>query len=54
MSRDNDRKSPDKVREILGKCNSLGANLLLNIGPGYLGRLPAPTVDILKALKNRE
>ncbi len=48
---DNDWKSPEKVEEIYNKCRALGANLLLNIGPDHLGRLPAPSVDILKALK---
>lgn len=48
---DNDWKSPERVREIYEKCRLCGANLLLNIGPDHLGRLPAPAVDILKALK---
>ncbi len=48
---DNDYKSADEVREILGRCRAAGANLLLNIGPDPLGRLPAPAVDVLKALK---
>ena len=47
---DNDWKSPEKVREILEKCRSCGANLLLNIGPDHLGRLPAPAMDVLRAL----
>ena len=47
---DNDWKSPEKVKEIFEKCRSCGANLLLNVGPDHLGRLPAPAVDILKSL----
>lgn len=47
---DNDWKSPEKVEEIYNKCRSLGANLLLNIGPDHLGRLPAPAVEILNNL----
>ena len=47
---DNDWKSPEKIREILEKCRSCGANLLLNIGPDHLGRLPAPAMDVLRAL----
>ncbi len=47
---DNDWKSADRVYEILQKCNSCGANLLLNVGPDHLGRIPAPAVDILKEL----
>ena len=50
---DNDWKSPERVLEILEKCRSCGANLLLNIGPDYLGRLPAPATDVLKALAEK-
>lgn len=50
---DNDWKSPERVIEILERCRSHGANLLLNIGPDHLGRLPAPAVDVLKALAER-
>ncbi len=49
---DNDWKSPEKVREILEKCRVCGANMLLNIGPDHLGRLPAPALEVLRALKN--
>lgn len=48
---DNDWKSPQEIREILSKCRACGANLLLNIGPDHLGRLPAPAADILKSVK---
>lgn len=48
---DNDWKTPETVRGILSKCNAHGANLLLNIGPDYLGRLPAPAIDVLKQIK---
>lgn len=47
---DNDWKSADKVLDILHKCNDHGANLLLNVGPDYLGRIPAPAVDVLQKL----
>ena len=47
---DNDWKSPETVREILAKCRACGANLLLNIGPDALGRLPAPAMAVLRAL----
>ena len=50
---DNDWKTPEEVIEILKKCRSRGANLLLNIGPDHLGRLPAPAIDTLKALAER-
>lgn len=51
---DNDWKSPDKVLEILNRCRACGANLLLNIGPDHLGRLPAPALDVLKALSEKQ
>lgn len=47
---DNEWKSPDEVHAILSRCRNAGANLLLNIGPDGLGRLPAPAMDVLKAL----
>lgn len=47
---DNDWKSPEEVKKILEKCRSCGANLLLNIGPDHLGRLPAPALEVLNAL----
>ena len=48
---DNDWKNPERVREIYEKCRTCGANLLLNIGPDHLGRLPAPALDILNKVK---
>lgn len=45
---DNDWKSADEILRIKEKVNSHGVNLLLNVGPDYLGRIPAPSVDILK------
>lgn len=45
---DDDWKSPEEVCNILETCNQRGANMLLNIGPDGLGRLPAPAVDVLK------
>lgn len=47
---DNDWKSPEEVERIYNKCRSHGANLLLNIGPDHLGRLPAPSVEVLNNL----
>jgi len=49
---DTNWKDADKVRELREHLNSRGINYLLNIGPDYLGRLPAPAVDILKKAKN--
>lgn len=45
---DNEWKSAENVSEILRKCNEKGANLLLNVGPDHLGRIPSPAVRILK------
>jgi alpha-L-fucosidase len=50
---DNNWKSVDKILEIKEKCNSRGVNLLLNVGPDALGRIPAPSVEILKELGKR-
>lgn len=50
---DNDWKSAETIINIKEKCNSLGANLLLNVGPDYLGRIPAPSVDILREVGNK-
>ncbi len=50
---DNDWKSADEVLKILDKCRKCGANLLLNIGPDHLGRFPAPAMDILKNLADK-
>ena len=47
---DNDWKSADEILAIKEKVNSRGVNLLLNVGPDYLGRIPAPSVDILKEI----
>lgn len=50
---DNNWKSADKVIEMLHTCNDNGANLLLNVGPDYLGRIPAPTIEILREVGKR-
>jgi len=50
---DNNWKSPEKVLAIMEKCNNCGANLLLNVGPDHLGRIPAPAVEILREVGKR-
>ena len=45
---DNNWKSAARVREIKEHLNSRGINYLLNVGPDYLGRIPAPAADILR------
>jgi len=32
------------------KVNACGVNLLVNVSPDYLGRIPAPQADILKEM----
>ena len=50
---DNDWKSVDYILAIKEKVNAHGVNLLLNVGPDYLGRIPAPSVEILKEIGRR-
>lgn len=45
---DNNWKDAAEVRRIKDHLNSRGINYLLNVGPDYLGRIPAPAVDILR------
>ena len=44
---DNNWKSPEEVLRLKNSLNAKGINYLLNVGPDYLGRFPAPAVDIL-------
>jgi alpha-L-fucosidase len=44
---DNNWKSPEKVLSIKKHLNERGINYLLNVGPDYLGRIPAPAQEIL-------
>ena len=44
---DHNWKSPEDVIRLLIKINSCGGNLLLNIGPDALGRIPQESVDVL-------
>ena len=43
-------KSPERVVGIRRQLKKLGINYLLNVGPDHLGRIPAPSVDILRAV----
>ncbi|MBO5927596.1 MAG: alpha-L-fucosidase [Clostridia bacterium] len=49
-SYDNNWKSADEIIKIKNHLNERGVNLLLNVGPDGLGRIPAPTVEILKEI----
>ncbi len=50
---DQNWKSAEKVIQIKNHLNSRGINYLLNVGPDYLGRIPGPSVDILRAVGKR-
>jgi alpha-L-fucosidase len=50
---DNHWKSVDEILGIKEKCNSRGVNLLLNVGPDALGRIPAPSIEILREIGKR-
>ena len=43
-------KQADEIRARLKKLNSRNVNLLLNIGPDHLGRLPGKAISVLKDL----
>lgn len=45
---DNNWKPADKVLALKESLNARGINYLLNVGPDYLGRIPAPAQDILR------
>ena len=47
---DNNWKSAEELLKIKEHLNKRGVNLLLNVGPDYLGRIPAPSVKILKEM----
>lgn len=43
-------KSVREILEIKAKCEAIGSNYMLNVGPDPLGRLPAAAIDILNGL----
>ena len=45
---DNNWKDANRVAEIKEHLNSRGINYLLNVGPDHLGRIPGPSIDILR------
>lgn len=47
---DGNWKDPEKVLSIKKHLNERGVNYLLNVGPDYLGRIPAPALEILRAV----
>ena len=50
---DSNWKSPDTIIELKNRLNNAGINYLLNVGPDGLGRIPAPSVDILREVGKR-
>jgi len=47
---DQNWKPAEEVLRIKSHLNARGVNYLLNVGPDALGRIPAPSVDILKSV----
>lgn len=48
---DNNWKDVQTVQKLKNHLNERGINYLLNVGPDYLGRIPAPACEILSNLK---
>jgi alpha-L-fucosidase len=46
--RDHNWKSPEELYKNKKHLNDLGINYLINVGPDHLGRIPGPSIDILK------
>lgn len=44
---DSNWKSPEEIVALKNRLNGKGVNLLLNIGPDHLGRVPVPSREIL-------
>ncbi len=51
---DQNWKSAEKIIHLKNHLNERGINYLLNVGPDYLGRIPAPCVDILRQVGARQ
>lgn len=49
--RDHHWKSAETIRANREKLNALGINYLVNVGPDGLGRIPGPSLDILRAAR---
>jgi alpha-L-fucosidase len=50
---DQNWKSAEEICRLKRFLNDRGINYLLNVGPDYLGRIPAPSVDILREVGKR-
>ncbi len=51
---DQNWKTAAEIIRLKKHLNERGINYLLNVGPDYLGRIPAPSVDILRQVGARE
>lgn len=51
---DDNWKSPEEIFRIKHMLKGKGINYLLNVGPDHLGRIPAPSVEILLKVKELE
>ena len=51
---DNNWKSLEEVAQIKKHLNQRGINYLLNVGPDYLGRFPAPAIQVLSYISERK
>ena len=47
---DNNWKDARRVLDLKRHLNERGINYLLNVGPDYLGRIPAPAAQILRSV----
>jgi len=50
---DDNWKSADKILELKQHLNERGVNYLLNVGPDHLGRIPVPSIEILREVGRR-
>lgn len=52
--RDHNWKSPEELYKNQKHLNELGINYLVNVGPDHLGRIPGPSIDILRKAAEME
>lgn len=51
---DNNGEALDQVADFQKRLNESGSDNLRNVGPDYLGRFPAPAVQILSYIGERK
>ncbi|MEE1503018.1 MAG: alpha-L-fucosidase [Acutalibacteraceae bacterium] len=52
--RDHNWKSPEELYKNKKHLNELGINYLVNVGPDHLGRIPGPSIEILRKAAEME